>query len=213
MTTLLLIRHGQSMANLGNIFAGNFNSPLSPLGKQQAHATAAYIADTYTVDAVLSSDLDRAKYTGQAVADRVGLPLVTDKRLREIDAGEWEGKTFDALTADYVDTYRVWCTDIGNAVCPGGEAVAQTQARFIGALADIAAKHDGQTVVIATHACVLRTAQCLAEGKPLSEMKNLSWVSNASVTTITVEDGVFRLVEASYDAHLGDQKSSLPANV
>lgn len=213
MTTLLLIRHGQSMANLESKFAGNFNSPLSPLGEQQAHSTAAYIASTYQVDAVFSSDLDRAKYTGQAVADRVELPLETDKRLREIDAGEWEGKTFDELNAKYPDTYGVWLTDIGNAACPNGEAVAQTQARVVAAVKDIAARYDEKTVVIASHGCAIRTLQCFAEGKTLHEMKNVPWVSNASVSTLTVDNGEIRLVKAGYDKHLGDNQSKLPANV
>ena len=213
MTTLLLIRHGQSMANVNHVFAGHFNAPLSPLGQQQAHLTAAYIADTYHVDAVFASDLERAKFTGQAIADRVGLPLITDERLREVFAGEWEGRSFDVLKTDFAASFGVWVNDIGNATCDGGESIAEVQQRFVGALADIAAKYDGKTVAIATHACVLRTAHCFALGKPLSEMKDLAWVSNASVTTVTVDDGVFRLTEAGYDAHLGEQRSALPANV
>ncbi len=213
MTTLLLVRHGQSMANVEKLFAGHINSPLSPLGKQQAHMAAAYIADTYTVDAVWASDLDRAKYTGQAIADRVGLPLVTDPRLREIAAGEWEGQTFNVLTTAYAESYHVWLTDVGHTVCPGGESMVQTQERIVTALQDIAAQYDGKTVVIASHGCAIRTLQCFAEGKSIDEMKYVPWASNASVTTVTVENGKMRLIQASYDDYLGEKKSKLPANV
>ena len=94
MTTLLIVRHGQSTANPNNIFAGHFNVPLTSLGIKQAEATAAYIAAHYRVDAVYSSDLERAFRTARILADRVGLDVHPCTDLREVYAGEWEGKSF-----------------------------------------------------------------------------------------------------------------------
>ena len=157
MTQLLIIRHGQSCANLDGVFVGHVNSPLSDLGKDQAEATANYIVSNYHVDAVYASDLERAFYTGNAVAQKLGLPITADDQLREIFAGDWEGVKFDDLSANYGEPYQLWLRDIGMAQCPNGESVAQLQNRFVGALRRIAQEHDGETVVIASHATPIRT--------------------------------------------------------
>lgn len=213
MTTFLLIRHGESMANAEKRFAGHLDIPLSPLGEQQAALTAAFIANTHHVDAVYASDLKRAFFTGKAVADTLGLPIFPDNQLREIAAGEWEGVIFDQLQVLFADSYRRWLTDIGNAGCDGGETVSQLQTRFLAALRRIAERHPFQTVVIATHATPIRVLQCHCEGKKLAEMHDIPWVSNASITTVTYEDGVFRAVATGEEAHLGTSGSKLPANV
>lgn len=213
MTELLLIRHGQSLANLSKYFAGALDVPLTELGHRQAQATADYICSTYRVDAVYASDLSRAFDTGKAVADRLGLFLHADASLREIFAGQWEGVRFDKLMEDYPETYAVWRTDIGNAHPDGGESVAQLQQRIVNALRRICAGNDGKTLVIATHATPIRVLQCHCEGKSLCEMGSIPWVSNASVTHARYENGVFSLLEIGHDGHLGSLVSVLPANV
>ena len=87
MTKLLIIRHGQSVANLQGIFVGHTDSPLSDLGKRQAEATADYIVNTFHVDAVYASDLERAFVTGKAVADRLGMSVTPVRGMREISQG------------------------------------------------------------------------------------------------------------------------------
>lgn len=214
MTRLLIVRHGQSEANKSCIFAGHTDAPLSELGRMQAERTAEYIANTYKVDKVYASDLKRAFCTGKAVADRLGINIETHKKLREIYAGEWEGKTFDELSREYPEEYSLWRNDIGLARCVGGESLAEVQQRTLPVVRNIVFANEGKTIVIATHATVVRSLQCYAMGVPLSEMKNIPYVSNASVTVIDVDKrGIFSLVEAGHDMHLNDLKSSLPANV
>ncbi len=213
MTTFLLIRHGESMANTEKRFAGHWDIPLSPLGQAQAEATAQYIAATYAVDAVYASDLQRAFHTGKAVADRLQIPLVADTALREICAGDWEQQSFDDLQKNFAASYAVWLTDIGNAQCDNGESVAQLQARVLGVLRRIAVENDGKTIVIATHATPIRALQCHCARQPLSEMHKIPWATNASVTTVAFENGEFRLIAPPHDSHLGESRTVLPANV
>lgn len=212
MTTLLVIRHGQSVSNIQGVFTGNLDLELTQQGLTQAAMTAEYIVQNFKVDAVYASDLCRAANTGKAVADRLGLPVHTDRRLREIYAGEWEGKSFDYLSANYPN-YMIFRTDIGNCVTDGGETVAQLSDRVLEAFEQIARENDGKTVVIATHATPIRALQCRCEGKPVSEMKDVPWVTNASVSTILYDSGTFRLQERCHDSHLGDIVSRFPSNV
>ncbi len=213
MTTLLLIRHGESLANVEGRFAGHLDAPLSETGRAQAAITAEYIRSHYTVNAVYASDLSRAFETGKAVADRFGLPTNPDSDLREIFAGDWEGAVYDDLPKQFSVSFHTWLTDIGNAVCDGGESVAHLQERVLTALRRIAAEHDGQTVVIATHATPIRSLQCFCEEKPLGDMKAVPWVSNASITVLECELGAFRLLEVGRDAHLGQRRTAFPKKI
>jgi len=213
MTTLILIRHGQSQSNLARIFTGHLDIPLTDFGHQQAQLTAEHITANYKVDRVYASDLCRAFATGKAVADRLGLDVIAHRNLREIWAGQWEGKAFDALGVEFPESYHTWRFDIGRCVCDGGESVAALQQRVVGTLETIARENDGKTIVVATHATPIRTLQCHCKGLPLSEMKNIPWVTNASITVVSFDGGSFRLIQEGYDAHLQDKVSRFPKNV
>ena len=63
MTTVLLIRHGQSVTNVTQVFTGHYDVPLSPLGQEQARRTAAYLQKNFRIDAIYASDLMRAMQT------------------------------------------------------------------------------------------------------------------------------------------------------
>ena len=213
MTRLLLIRHGESQANRSSFFAGQTDVPLEEKGLFQARVTADYIVSSYTVDKVYASDLCRAYDTGKAVADQLGQKVIPDPRLREIYAGKWQGRKFTDIIAQYGSDYQVWLTDIGNCVCTEGESVAQLGQRVLEALTDIARANPGKTVAIATHATPIRAVQCLLEGHSLDRMKDIPWVSNASVTEITYAGGVWTLEMIGRDSHLSDLKTTFSANV
>lgn len=213
MTRLLLIRHGESEANRHSTFAGQTDVPLEEKGLFQARITADFIVRSYTVDKVYASDLRRAYDTGKAVADLLGLEVNTDPRLREIYSGRWQGQKFTDIMAQYGRDYQVWLTDIGNCVCTGGESVAQLGQRVLEALTDIAQANPEKTVVIAAHATPIRVLQCLLEGHSLDRMKDIPWVSNASVTEITYGNSTWKLGKIGQDSHLSDLRTSFSANV
>lgn len=213
MTKLLLIRHGQSEANRKGFFAGQTDVALEEQGFLQAHLTANFIASNYCVDKIYASDLIRAMDTGKAVADLLGLEVTPDPRLREIFSGKWQGRPFQDIMDNYGDAYQVWLTDIGNCLCTGGESVAQLGQRVLEAITDIAKQNPGKTVVIATHATPIRVLQCLLESGDLNRMKDIPWVSNASVTEITYDEGLWKLEKIGQDAHLSSLKTTFPANV
>ena len=105
-TEIYLIRHGESQANEKNVFIGHGDLDLTEKGKKQAELTAEYLKACH-FDVIYSSDLLRAYHTAEATAKKLGLPIVKDERLREIDAGEWDFKTFDDLEKEYQESYGV----------------------------------------------------------------------------------------------------------
>ena len=213
MTRSLLIRHGETWANRGEIFAGYTDAKLTELGEKQAQVTAKFVTEKYKVDAVYASDLERAFNTGKAVADRIGVETIPEKGMREIFGGAWENVEYAKLCDLYPEEYGVWLHNIGKCKCVDGETTVELGERVLGTLERIAKENEGKTVVVATHATPVRVTQSLIEQGSLENMQAVPWVSNASVTEITYTDGKWEVVAASQDAHLGELKTVLPDTV
>src|SRR5581483_12433051 len=88
MTTLLLVRHGETDWNSERRWQGHADEPLNETGRAQAREVADELADR-SIDAVYSSDLSRARETAEIIAARLGLSVTTDARLGEVDVGDW----------------------------------------------------------------------------------------------------------------------------
>lgn len=211
-TKIIMIRHGFSLANNEGKFAGNWDIELTELGKKQAEMAAKYF-ETHPADVIYSSDLLRAYQTAIPISEVLGLPIHKERELREISAGEWEGMYFEDLVIHFPDEYKVWVEDVGRARCPGGESTAELAVRITGAVRRIAEKHDGQTVCITTHATPIRVMCTTASGLPVEEMAQIPWVSNASINVFEYENGSFKAVALDQTEHLGEMRTSLPANV
>ena len=213
MTNILLIRHGESMANKYEIFCGQSDYDLTETGFEQARVTANYIAQHYQASCVYASDLLRAFHTGETIGAMCHCPVVPDKNLREIHCGEWEEAAFGEMLTRWPDSYPVWLNDIGHVQCPGGESVKDVLSRVLPLLTDLARKHEGETIVAATHGTVIRALMCTLSGKDLAEMKDIPWVSNASVTELVYDNGAWRFGSVGHDQHLGDLSTHLPDTV
>ena len=213
-TKLIFIRHGESEANYERRFTGQSNAfGLTARGHAQAEAAAVWLDGT-PIDAVIASDLRRAYDTAKHLADRRGMTVTPDEGFREIFAGKWEGQRFVDLPTLYPADFGVWLEDIGAAVCTDGESVAALQVRVRAAVERIVRAYPDKTVAIGTHATPIRAMQCIWQNVPLSSMKDVPWVPNASVTTVVYEDDLtWHDVIIGQTAHLGGMETSLPKNV
>ena len=213
MTTLYLIRHGESKANEKDVFIGHTDLELTELGKQQAEITAAYLKDIIP-DAIYASDLKRAYDTALATAKQFGMEVQKEPGLREIFAGQWEYVPFAQLTVECPESFaNIWCKDIANARPDGGESVKEVYDRVTATVRAIAQKHPGETVFLFSHATPVRTMAVHSMGKSAKEVGILPWPSNASVTKITFDGEKFTLLEYSTDHFMGTLATRLPDNV
>lgn len=213
MTTLILQRHAHSTANLVHVFAGQSDHDLSELGYRQAELAGAYLAEHVHIDRIYSSDLPRARQTADAAAVQLGLPVITDQQIREIRSDDWSYKTYEQIAEQYPEDFALWRADVGNSRCTNGESVRELAVRIMTALERIARDHDGETVLVTTHAVPIRIAQCLMSGQTMDDMKNVPWVTNASLTTVTYENGTWSLVRISQDSFLDGLQTALPSTV
>lgn len=210
MTTVIIVRHGQSQANLEQWFAGQCHVPLTDLGHKQAELTAAYL-DRYPIQHIYASDLRRAYQTAEHTANRRGIAIVPDTDFREILAGEWEGLRFDEIAQRYPESHRIWKEHVGRSQPDGGESVAEVSARVCRRLDELIQKHRGECFAVFTHAIPARSLACRWLGHPIEEAELVPFCSNASVTVVEYdENGNFSILHYGYDGHLGDLISTLP---
>ncbi len=205
-TNLIIVRHGQSMANLEHSFAGLTDVPLSPLGHRQAQATANYLANE-PIDVILSSPLLRAYQTAEPIAKSHGMPIIKVEDLHEIYGGEWEGMTWAQIGAQYGELFVQWNNDFSRVCCPGGDNMIDTFARARKVLLEICTQYEGKTVCFATHAGLMRSMRGHFLGGAIESLNEIKWATNASVTRATYENGVFTPVSYSEDAHLAGMES------
>lgn len=176
---LVVWRHGRTAWNLQRRFQGQIDVPLDEVGLLQAERAAQLLA-ALDPDVLVSSDLQRAAATAQALATRVALPLRVDPGLRETYAGEWQGLTREELEARYGTDLAAW--GAGSDLRPGGgETRSEVAERMVDAvrraLADVP---DGGTLVVATHGGAARAAIGSLLGLPMEHWAALGVLTNAA---------------------------------
>ena len=212
MTKIYLVRHGQSEANLMDVFLGQENMDLTALGHEQAERTADYLKNIH-IDRIYASDLTHAYHTAEHTAKKKDLPIIKNVGIRELDAGKWEKLPFPELPKRFPDDWKLWTENIGRSRCTGGESVAEVQERVAHEIELLARENDGKTICLFSHATPIRTFVCKIEGRTLDEIKDRPWPSNASVTEVDYENGVFKLIKYSEDSFMGGISTALPDTV
>ena len=210
MTRIIMIRHGQSLANANDLFAGHSDFDLSDFGKTQAQMAAKYLIEREKIDAIYSSDLLRAYHTACPIGEAFGLPVIKDTSLREIFAGEWESLSFPYIAEQYPDAFGVWKKDYANACPVGGESTANVYRRIVPHILDLAKKHDGKCILIATHATVVRAFDSYARGYSEGETGNIPFYHNASINIYNCDGEKAEVIRSDIIDHLGGLATSLP---
>lgn len=204
-TTILLIRHGETAWNAVRRLQGHIDIPLNQEGERQAAALGRALASE-KVDAVMSSDLQRAMQTAQAVAaHHRNLTASTDAQLRERAYGVFEGMLYQDIQDEYPADFQLWQARDIDAMMPHGERMAESFRQFydrvIAALKKIAARHPGQTVAVVAHGGVLECAYREARGMQLDSPRDFQ-VKNASINRFSVDNGKLVLTSWGEVDHL-----------
>ena len=173
LRTLFLFRHGETDWNREGRLQGHTDTPLNQTGLVQAQALSE-ILRPHRLDAVVSSDLSRARTTAQIVAEALGLPLFTDAGLRETNVGAAEGLLWsDAKTRVGEGLTERWYSD-GDVAFPGGETGTETRIRGLAALQRFAAAQPFRRIGVSTHGAMLRQLMkhALPAGSPPTPVRN-----------------------------------------
>lgn len=179
MTRIIMLRHGETLWNRAGKMQGQADVELSEHGREQARCAAKELAQ-YPFDAVWSSPLARALETAHTVASGRDLEVQVDPRLGEINMGSWAGHTWQEVMATYPGWLEKLRTGEDFRRSESGETAQEMARRGTLALNDIAAKHPGQTVLVATHGFFTRVtvASLLGLsgfGRGLGTLGNAHW--------------------------------------
>jgi alpha-ribazole phosphatase len=188
---LILIRHGQTIANLNSQYQGWLDQPLTPLGIKQAKSLALYLENTYQIDAVISSPLKRAIQTAQIITDQYNLDsLIINNNLKEINFGKWEGLTYDEIALNY--PISKWLENPASIDIDEGEKWIDFNSRITMAFKEISSL-DYKSVAIVSHAGTIRSfLSTLLKLKGLEMFKfNLE---NGSFSEVKTINGKFEVV-------------------
>lgn len=152
MTELLLLRHAESVWNQQGRFQGWADPPLSSAG---AASVLAWSATAPVVDAIVSSDLERAVSTARLIAHQTGVPLVeVTAGLREQNQGDWTGLTKSEVKRAWPDRYRERPRRPIN-----GEDAISVLLRLTATLGGLASRYAGRRILVVTHAGAIRVLE------------------------------------------------------
>lgn len=186
MTKIYLIRHAEAEGNLYRRIQGHWDGSITPLGLQQIDALAQRFRREH-IDALYCSDLSRARATAEAITRYHDIPAVVTPRLTEICMGVWEGRAWGDIEHEFPEQMRWFNTDPDRWSVPGCEPIRDVQKRMKRAIEDLAARHDGQTIVLVSHGMAIRAYLCTVLGIPNSEMATLPYGDNTSVSLLLVD--------------------------
>lgn len=185
---VIIWRHGRTAWNAEGRFQGQADPPLDDVGVAQAREAAALLAG-FPVTAVISSDLQRAAQTANALAARMGIPVELDERLRERSLGHWEGLTRTEVESTYPEEFADWV--VGRELTRrGGETRARVAQRAYALFESLPGEG---VIVLVTHSAtalaltgaVLRLPH---ERHALGPLANCHWTELARQ-----DDGQYRL--------------------
>jgi broad specificity phosphatase PhoE len=189
---LVMLRHGQTDFNLDTRMQGQLDTELSELGRAQAVAAAEVLGKRQPL-LIVTSDLRRAYDTAVVLAERTGLRLRVDNRLRETHLGDWQGMTHAQIDAAAPGARLAWREDAAWAP-HGGESRVDVAARSMPLLAELVSDEpewgvDERPVVLVAHGGLIAALSAALLRLPVDNWPALGGMGNASWTQLSGHSG------------------------
>jgi len=159
MTSIYLVRHGQTAWNKEEIFRGRTDIPLDETGLKQAELVGQYFKGM-EIQAIYSSSLSRAWQTAQKVAQFHDLKVQPLQGIIDMSFGNWEGRPHQEIQESDSNTYRQWVETPHLVRLPGGESLDDVRVRAMAAVEELIRNHPGKTLILVTHRVVNKVLIC-----------------------------------------------------
>lgn len=190
MATLLLVRHGHTDAAGKRLTGWAPGVHLNELGRRQAERLVERL-EGIRVDAIVSSPLERCRETAAPLAKARGRRVVVRRAWIEVGYGDWTGRSISQLRRTKL--WRRVMSTPSNVRFPGGESLLEVQARAVDAAVGLAAEHPRGTIVVVSHADVIRLLVAQLAGMHADHLQRLS-IDPASITAVSLSAGPPRLL-------------------
>jgi len=170
MTDYILVRHGQTQWNKEGKYTGQSDIPLNETGEKQAIAISKKVLSLRPA-IIYASDLKRAVRTAELIRDKAEhVPLITDKRLREIHQGEWEGLQEQEIKKRFENQFAKRKDNPLDTAPPGGETIGDVYQRVRDFLREKNDQHQEQNVLIVAHGVVLAIIELISCGDAIEKV-------------------------------------------
>ena len=174
MKTLYIVRHGETDWNKMGKYQGITDIPLNENGLNQAKACGNALKDV-AFDRILSSDLSRALVTADTIRGDRTTSITVDKRLRELNFGDWEAMLFSDIEARWPGLIDEMYLRPHLVKVPNGESFKDLQDRAWAGLEEfLNVNYEEETLLIACHGGTIRTLLCKLLDISISHCWNFS---------------------------------------
>jgi glucosyl-3-phosphoglycerate phosphatase len=196
MTRIAFVRHGRAIV-AENLCIGHTDVPLSPEGADAVRALVACPPEP-SLRRVISSDLRRASESATIIADAFGRDIHCDRRLREMNFGEWDGRSWTDIERDDGPRFLDWMDRWVDLAAPGGESAADVALRADEWIAETPMKSD-DSIIVVSHAGWIRAVLCRMLGRDLARMFEIP-IDYARATIVEVTPAGSAIVAANVAA-------------
>lgn len=209
VTKIYLVRHAEAEGNAAEFFQGNIDTPLTDKGIQQLDCLAERFR-SIPLDALYFSPYQRTRLSAEAVNHFHGLSMIPEYDLREINGGEWEGRTWAELPLEFPEAYRQWTTHMAAFAAPYGDTMRDVWERMTDVMTRIERENRGKTVAVVSHGCALRNFLCYVEFRDAERLGDVGWADNTAVSLVEYDtESGWRLVFKNDASHLPPELSTL----
>ena len=150
MTTLYLVRHGETILNKEKVYYGRTDCPLTPMGQTQARDLKTTLID-YSFDVIISSPLKRCVQTTEIITGISEQDILLDYNLVELDFGLWEGLHHKEISQRYPKEWAHWVDNWEEIPPPKGESFMTMYNRVKKALGGILSTYQDKNILIISH--------------------------------------------------------------
>lgn len=185
-TTIYLIRHGLTAANKNDVFAGRTQEPLHQEGEAQMADVGRMLAGR-GISRIFCGPLARTRQSAGIVGDMLGVPIVTEESLNEINISHWDGLTKETIRARFGPEYPTWLGDPAGFRVPGCETIAEVQGRSVAFVELLFREYPGQNLLVVSHLIVVRALLLHYLARPIGDFRAIK-VGNAQVATLVRDD-------------------------
>jgi probable phosphoglycerate mutase len=200
MTSIYLVRHGQTAWNKEEIFRGRTDVPLDETGLKQAELAGQYFK-SMEIHAIYSSPLSRAWQTAQKIAQIQNLKVDPLEGILDMSFGDWEGHAHQEIRNMDNETYHQWVELPHLVKLPGGESLDDVRGRAMAALEEVLRKHSEKTIVLVSHRVVCKVMICAILGLDNSHFWQIAQDTTA-INLIQYKKGKYILSLMNETCHL-----------
>ena len=191
---IILVRHGETMANKAQLVLGTSDVPLTELGRGQAKAAAKKISLMEPSPTILfSSPYQRAKETAGYISNVIGLNPIFIDGLKEMHSGEMEGIKASEMDDKYPEYMKNWRRDHSTARPPGGETLEEVHSRAWKSILNIFNEYDESLVVVVAHLFPIQGILCNVLGIKSNNFEKLV-IDLGSLSYIEIQSNSYRLL-------------------